>query len=110
MAGKEYKDQNKIIELEEKIKNLNILHAKNKILIINALVNEYGAQVYKVLEDGIGLDTIQMFDELGFKTKERTIDDLIKNIVGTTEGRWIRIHYREYTHWYTDEMYQVSIC
>ena len=78
MAGKEKEDQNKIVELKEKIKNFNILHAKNKILIINTLVHEYGTQVYRVLEDGISLDTIQMFEELGSKTKERTIDDLIK--------------------------------
>ena len=78
MVEKGNTDRKENEELKDRIENLNILHAKNKILIINTLVHEYGTKVYKVLEDGIGLDTITMFEDLGAKTKGRTIDDLIK--------------------------------
>jgi predicted ArsR family transcriptional regulator len=78
MGEKGNTENKEYIELRARIENLNILHAKSKILIINTLVHEYGTRVYEVLVDGIGLDTIRMFEDFGSKTKERTIEDLIK--------------------------------
>lgn len=75
---KNEKHQYEIKELQKKVNILNLTHAKNKILIIETLVKKYGTEVYQVLEHGIGSDTISMFGELGARTKNRSIEELIE--------------------------------